>query len=62
MDGNAIRKALKDMVWQFAYRSNDDKRKWLCTDGLSALEHAFAALGWGDPYYIEQFQNHGQPF
>lgn len=46
--------ALEDMTWQFAYRSHDAKRKWLTTGGLSALESAFAALGWDDPHYVEE--------
>jgi hypothetical protein len=47
-----LRQALEDMVWQFAYRANDNTRKWLWTGGLSALEHAFATLGWDDPHYV----------
>lgn len=45
--------ALEDMVDQFSHRSNDDKRRWMTTGGLSALEHAFAGLGWDDPHYVE---------
>ena len=48
-----LRDIVKDLVWQFAYRGNDHERKWLTTDGLSALERAFKALGWDDPYYVE---------
>ena len=43
----ALEDALKDMVWQFAYRANPGAR--LYTGGLSALEHALEALGWKNP-------------
>jgi hypothetical protein len=49
-----LHEALEDMVWQFAYRSHDSKRKWLTTGGLSALESAFDVLGWDDPHYVEE--------
>ena len=45
-----FRGVVKDLVWQFAYRGNDHSGKWLSTGGLSALEGAFKALGWNDPY------------
>lgn len=48
-----FRDALEDMVYQFAYRSGDNNRRWFTTGGLSALEHAFAVLGWDDPHYME---------
>ena len=48
-----FRGVVKDLVWQFAYRGNDHSGKWLSTGGLSALEGAFKALGWNDPYYVE---------
>lgn len=35
------------MVWQFAY---DTDEGFITTGGLSALEDAFGALGWDDPY------------
>ena len=43
-----LRDALEGMVRQFAYWS--DKAGGYCTGGLSALEDAFDALGWDDPY------------
>lgn len=48
----SLRDALESMAWQFAYRSRAlrDGRRLLTTGGLSALEEAFAALGWPDPY------------
>lgn len=45
--------ALEDMVWQFGHRSHNAERKWICTGGLSTLEHAFEVLGWPDPKYVE---------
>lgn len=47
------RDVVEDMVFQFAYRDNDNERRWLSAGGLSALEYAFEALGWDDPHYIE---------
>uniref|UniRef100_A0A6M3JGN9 Uncharacterized protein n=2 Tax=viral metagenome TaxID=1070528 RepID=A0A6M3JGN9_9ZZZZ len=44
-----VREALEEMVWQFAYRGVQDGKPILYTGGLSALESAFAALGWSDP-------------
>lgn len=41
-----LRAALEGMVRQFAYYTNG----CLHTGGLSALEEAFDALGWGDPH------------
>jgi hypothetical protein len=47
-----VRDALEDMAWQFAYRTvTEDGRRALWSGGLSALERAFAALGWDDPYF-----------
>ena len=43
--------ALNDMCWQFAYDSDGPS---LCTGGLSALEGAFDAMGWDDPYPIPE--------
>jgi hypothetical protein len=48
-----LREVVKDLVWQFACRGNDHSGKWLSTGSLSALEGAFKALGWDDPYYVE---------
>jgi hypothetical protein len=48
-----FRGIVKDLVWQFADRGNDHRGKWLSTGGLSALDGAFKALGWDDPYYVE---------
>jgi hypothetical protein len=45
--------ALEDMVFQFAIRGTKDGLECLGTGGLSALENAFAALGWDDPNVIE---------
>ena len=47
-----IREALEDMVWQFAHNGVKDGRPMLYTGGLSALEGAFAALGWENPHYL----------
>lgn len=46
-----LEEALKDMVWQFAYRNDGSGRKppVLFTGGLSSLEFAFYVLGWPDP-------------
>lgn len=41
--------ALEDMVRQFAYQTVADGVPSLTTGGLSALEGAFAVLGWDDP-------------
>lgn len=48
-----FREIVKALVWQFAYRGNDDNRRWLSTGGLTALKDAFEALGWDDPHYVE---------
>ncbi len=47
---NKYKEALEDMVWQFAYRRGG---MYLSTGGLSALEGAFEALGWDDPYEVK---------
>ena len=44
--------ALIDMLWQFAYRGEKGRRRTLHSGGLSALEHAFGAVGWRDPHYV----------
>ena len=46
---DTLKEALEYMVYQFAYRIQDKGRLALSTGGLSALEGAFAALGWPDP-------------
>jgi len=51
---NMFGDALEEMVWQFAERGTKKKKPILWTGGLSALETAFAALGWDDPHYIEE--------
>ena len=51
-DESAIREALEGMMYQFAYASVKDGQPALSTGGLSALEDAFEALGWSDPYII----------
>jgi hypothetical protein len=54
-----LREAREDMLYQFAGDSTRDGHPVFCTDGLSALEGAFAALGWDDPYTppnVEQIQ------
>jgi hypothetical protein len=43
-----------DLVEQFTFRSHDHRRKWMTTGGLSALEGAFAMLGWDDPHYVKE--------
>lgn len=47
-----IRDALESMVWQFAYRRAENGFPVLATGGLSALEEAFAALGWEDDAHV----------
>ena len=42
----ALESALEDMCYQFAYNNNKGE---IHTGGLSALENAFAVLGWTDP-------------
>lgn len=48
---NEYKEALKDMLNQFAYKSDGAGRKppVMFTGGLSALEHAFGVLDWPDP-------------
>lgn len=43
---------IEDLVYQFAYRGTKDGVPVLITGGLSALEGAFAVLGWDDPHPI----------
>jgi len=46
---DALREALEDMVYQFAYSRTQDGEVIISTGGLSALEDAFETLGWPDP-------------
>lgn len=48
----ALRDALEDMCYQFAYDGTRDGGPTLTTGGLSALEGAFRLLGWEDPHPI----------
>ena len=47
-----LREALEDMVYQFGYEAVKDGQPAMTAGGLSALEDAFEALGWDDPYII----------
>lgn len=47
-----LRAALEEMCYQFAYDGAKNGWPILHTGGLSALEEAFEALGWDDPYKI----------
>lgn len=49
-----LKKALEDMVFQFAYEFDNPPR--IGTGGLSALEHAFNVLGWPDPKPVPERQ------
>ncbi len=49
-DEDRLREALEDVVLQFAYYSNGHVH----TGGLSALEDAFAVLGWDDPHRMDE--------
>ena len=51
-DAERMRAALESVAWQFANHGVRDGRLVLWTMGLSALEHAFAALGWSDPHFV----------
>ena len=50
-DAKVLREALEDMCQQFAY---PDLGPSLTTGGLSALETAFAVLGWDDPHPVPE--------
>jgi hypothetical protein len=52
----AIKEALIDMVWQFANEASIEGKVYLTAGGLSALEEAFDALGWHDPYAAPERQ------
>jgi hypothetical protein len=43
---------IEDLVRQFAYQTVVDGVLCYTTGGLSALEDAFAVLGWGDPHPV----------
>ena len=47
-----LRDALEELTFQFGYKSVRGGRSVIHTGGLSALETAFEALGWGDPMYF----------
>lgn len=49
MTASRVRAALEGLAWQFAVRGSGPDGLTLSTGGLSALEDAFAALGWTDP-------------
>ena len=52
MTSEELRDALEDVVTQFAYEGERDGMPAYSTGGLSALEHAFAVLGWSDPHPV----------
>lgn len=52
VNDDTLREALEDMVYQFAHDCVKGGQPALWTGGLSALEDAFEALGWDDPYVI----------
>jgi hypothetical protein len=47
-----LRETVKDLVHQFGYQTTKDGVPCLWTGGLSALEGAFATLGWDDPHPV----------
>jgi hypothetical protein len=52
-----LRDALEDMVYQFGYRGIIKGKPTIHSGGLSALEIAFEALGWNDPYILPEENN-----
>ena len=48
------KEALESMVFQFGFRSVTDGKAAIWTGGMSALEEAFAALGWVYPHYLPE--------
>lgn len=50
LDREELTEALENMVRQFAHQVVKGGVPSLSTGGLSALEEAFAVLGWDDPY------------
>lgn len=49
-----LRATIEDLVWQFAYQAVRDGVPCLSTGGLSALEGAFAVLGYDDPHPVPE--------
>lgn len=49
-----LRETVEDLVLQFAYPTTKNGVPVLTTGGLSALEGAFAVLGWDDPHVLEK--------
>lgn len=49
-DPTDLRETVEDLVWQFAHRTTSNGVPVLTAGGLSALEGAFAVLGWSDPF------------
>lgn len=47
-----LRETVEDLVWQFGYSGVCDGRRCISDGGLSALEGAFAVLGWESPYFV----------
>lgn len=47
-----LRDVIEDMVYQFGYSGVKDGQPTLGSGGLSALDGAFDALGWSNPYII----------
>jgi len=55
VDGAALlRETIADLLYQFAYDTTYRNGPALTTGGLSALEDAFAVLGWSDPHRIPE--------
>lgn len=52
-----MREALEDMIFQFGYHGVIKGKPVISTGGLSALESAFSALGWDDPYILKEEGN-----
>jgi hypothetical protein len=53
MKKEQLKSALESMVWQFGYRTTINDHLAIVNGGLSALEEAFAALGWGNPHWVD---------
>lgn len=53
MDAERLKDALEDMVGQYAHHTVVNGRRAYTTGGMSALEHAFEALGWDEPHYTD---------
>ena len=54
MDKSLVEAVLEDMVHQFAPTTIREGKLYLWTGGYSALEDAFAVLGWPDPREIPE--------